>query len=167
MKTFRNILVPTDFSEYSLAVCDYLFPLTQRSEAGIHLLFVVPDPVNEVYYSGFGADPAYVLQDAIERAEKELDVLITQLLRDHQDVKRSVRHGDPSREIVKFAREEKMDLILMATHGRTGVSHVLMGSVAEKVIRHSPVPVLTVKPENLRTPPLSREDIEEQLHLPK
>jgi len=167
MKTFRNILVPTDFSEYSLAVCDYLYPLTRRDEVGVHLLFVVPDPVNEVYYSGFGADPAYVLQDAIERADKELQIFIEHRLRDFQNVRRAVRHGEPSREIVRYAREEKIDLVLMATHGRTGLSHVLMGSVAEKVIRHSPIPVLTVKPENLQTPRLSPEDVEEQLHLPK
>ena len=167
VKTFRNILVPTDFSEYSLAVCDYLFPLAQRNEVSIHMLFVVPDPVNEVYYSGFGSDPAYILQDALERAEKELQVLVARRLHDFENVKRAVRHGDPSHEIVDYAREKKMDLIVMATHGRTGLSHVLMGSVAEKVVRHSPIPVLTVKPEALQVSRLSQEDIEEQLHMPK
>jgi universal stress protein A len=61
-----------------------------------------------------------------------------------------VRKGIAEEEIVKFAKEEDIDLIIMATHGRSGLSHVLMGSVAEKVIQQSPVPVLVVNPTKMR-----------------
>lgn len=76
-----------------------------------------------------------------------------------------VRKGIAEVEIVKFAKEEKVDLIVMATHGRSGIAHVLMGSVAEKVIQHSQVPVLTVKPVPVRQSAISTESVREQREL--
>jgi len=77
-----------------------------------------------------------------------------------------VKTGSPAAVIKRFAEEEGMDLIVMATHGRTGLRYILMGSVAERVVRISSVPVLTVKPQPLREAILKREDIETELHLP-
>ena len=165
MKRIKNILVPTDFSDYSLAISEYLFSLAESGEATLHLLNVVPEPLNEVYYAGFGIDPVNILQHGIEGAQSDLRGVVERRLRYSGDVRQVVRQGEPYREIVRYATEENIDLILMATHGRTGLSHVLLGSVAEKVVRHSPVPVLTVKPEDLRTARFLREDIEEQLHM--
>jgi universal stress protein A len=165
VKNLKNILVPTDFSEYSLAISEYLCSLAGSGEITVHLLHVVTEPVNEVYYSGFGIDPVNILQHGIEGAQKDLQDVVARRLHFDGDVRQVVRQGEPSREIVRYAEEEGIDLILMATHGRTGVSHVLVGSVAEKVVRYSPVPVLTVKPEALRSPRFMREDVEEQLHL--
>jgi nucleotide-binding universal stress UspA family protein len=66
---------------------------------------------------------------------------------------------------VKYASAEGMDLIIMATHGRTGLAHVVMGSIAEKVVRHSEVPVLTIKPLPLHPTWVKQQDVDEQLHL--
>lgn len=76
-----------------------------------------------------------------------------------------VKRGDAAREIVRFAEQEHIDLIVMATHGRTGLLHILVGSVTEKVVRYSRIPVLTVRPQHDSGSLLESEDIEEQLHL--
>ena len=76
-----------------------------------------------------------------------------------------VRTGRAAEEITRFAREENIDLIVMATHGWTGVKHALLGSVAEKVVRYAAVPVMTVKPLPVREALLRDEDIENELHL--
>jgi nucleotide-binding universal stress UspA family protein len=68
-------------------------------------------------------------------------------------------------EIRKFAEEEGVDLVVIATHGRTGLKHIVMGSVAERTVRHSSIPVLTVKPHPLRETILKNEDVERDLHL--
>ncbi|MCK5572484.1 MAG: universal stress protein, partial [Bacteroidetes bacterium] len=78
---------------------------------------------------------------------------------------RVIRSGPPAEQIKRFAEEVGIDLIVMATHGRTGFHHIVMGSVAEKVVRLSGVPVLTVKPRPLRESILRDEDVETELHL--
>jgi len=98
-------------------------------------------------------------------ALQQMTTIAGQFLSDCGTVKKIVRFGDPSKEIVTFAQEEKMDLIIISTHGRTGLSHVLLGSVTERVVRHSLVPVLTVKPLSIQNQIMEEEDIDEQLHL--
>jgi nucleotide-binding universal stress UspA family protein len=73
--------------------------------------------------------------------------------------------GSPADEIRRFAEAERVDLVVMATHGRTGLEHIVMGSVAERVVRLCTMPVLTVKPARLRESIIRNEDIERQLHL--
>jgi nucleotide-binding universal stress UspA family protein len=77
----------------------------------------------------------------------------------------AVRVGQPEQEILRFAEDEGVDLIVMATHGWTGLQHLLLGSVAEKIVRHARVPVLTVKPKPVQDELLKSEDIAAQLHL--
>lgn len=86
-------------------------------------------------------------------------------LRPEQKVTLVVRSGNAADEIVRFAEDEAVDLVVMATHGRTGLQHMVMGSVAEKVVRFSGVPVLTVKPKPVRESILRKEDVETELHL--
>jgi len=92
-----------------------------------------------------------------------------QFITDHFDAEKKsvavVRSGSAEAEILRFAEEEKIDLIVMATHGWTGLKHILMGSVTEKVVRRSPVPVLTVKPKSIGENLLTQEDIDINLHL--
>ncbi|HEX9614580.1 MAG TPA: universal stress protein [Bacteroidota bacterium] len=84
----------------------------------------------------------------------------------HAGVQIIVRHGKAASTNVKTARDARMDLIVMSTHGRTGLGHVLMGSVAEKVVRYAPWPVLTMKPEEFReVVALTEEDVAGSLHL--
>jgi nucleotide-binding universal stress UspA family protein len=97
-------------------------------------------------------------------AEQYLKALSAERLANYHRVECIVRRGDPATEIVKLAEHDNAGLILMATHGRTGLAHIFMGSVAEKVVRTSHVPVLTAKPPEMRQPPISAEDVD-QLHL--
>lgn len=76
-----------------------------------------------------------------------------------------IRYGVPHEQILRFAREKNIDLIVIATHGRTGLNHILMGSIAETIVRLSPVPVLTVKPSAVLERLISEEDIVHDLHL--
>ena len=96
--------------------------------------------------------------------------MISHLLMDKDLVIRSikilVRNGSPAEEIVKAAKEMDADIIVMSTHGRTGVRRTVIGSVAEKVVRHALCPVLTVKPEEFRElVSLSEEEVAKDLHM--
>jgi nucleotide-binding universal stress UspA family protein len=143
MKVIQKILIPTDCSEASLAGVEYATSMAESYGAQIVLLYVSDHPK--------------------EKAARELQQLAAKRL--PRETLQVVRRGDPSKEIVRFATSEGIDIIIMATHGRTGISHVLMGSVAEKVVRYSPVPVLTVKHPGMRTALLEAGDVAEQLHM--
>jgi nucleotide-binding universal stress UspA family protein len=105
-------------------------------------------------------------QRAEERAARELEDFVMNKVGSDVRLVPVVRSGSPPEAIKQFTEEEGIDLIVMATHGRTGLRHILMGSVAEKVVRISNIPVLTVKPRPLREAILENEDIESELHLP-
>jgi nucleotide-binding universal stress UspA family protein len=92
-------------------------------------------------YSG-----ATLLDDLERQASKELAQILPEAQGSGVDVARRVVVGIPYRKIVEVAEEEKADLIVMTTHGRTGLSHLVMGSVAEKIVRTAPCPVLTIRP---------------------
>ncbi len=81
--------------------------------------------------------------------QDEVKKFVEKIAPDQTKIIEAVRFGLPHKEIVDYARREDIDLIVIATHGRTGLNHIMMGSVAEKVVRFSPVPVLTIKPPKL------------------
>jgi len=143
----KNILVATDFSDSSTAALDYGRALSRVFGARLHLLHVVETFV--VDSAAFGAAAAVLpsLQVELERsAEETLKTLMT--IEDKHELKvvAALRSIDtPAHAIVEYARDEKIDLIIVGTHGRKGLSHVLLGSVAEKVVRLAPCPVLTVR----------------------
>lgn len=104
-------------------------------------------------------------------SEKEVDAL-AQLkkfaywkLKDTNKIEQVIVCGKPHCEIIHYAKENEIDLIVIATHGRTGLAHILLGSVAEKVVRFSHVPVLAVKPREWREQLMTREDVEQDLHI--
>lgn len=164
MRAIRKILVTTDFSDFSTAGMEYAISLASSYRAQIWLLHVVDNtPLIRLPRVEKGSEA--VLRQGVEKAAARLKDLAARVFPAGRSVTSVVRQGDPCAEIVKFAREEGMDIIVMATHGRTGISHVLMGSVAEKVVRMSAVPVLSVKPKPIRAMALRPEDIQEQLHL--
>lgn len=147
MLNLKTILVTTDLSEYSLAAMEYAASLRLLYGSGLYVLYVVESEREEVQGRAALAD----------FLAKQVSMEITPAA--------VVRSGNPAEEIKRFAEQEHVDLVVMATHGRTGLRHVFMGSVAEKVVRLSSVPVLTVKPRPLRENVLKREDIETELHL--
>ena len=89
--------------------------------------------------------PQNFLNKLEQDARQRLDAALTSAERDHFKVRSIVRVGDPLFEIVEYARTERVDLIVMGTHGRTGMSHLFLGSVAERVVRTAQCPVLTVR----------------------
>lgn len=143
----KNILVATDFSDSSTVALDYGRALARVFGARLHLLHVVE--VFVVDSAAFGAAAAVLpsLQLELEKsAEETLKKLITAEDRGELKAVAALRSVDtPAHAIVAYARDEKIDMIIVGTHGRKGLSHVLLGSVAEKVVRLAPCPVLTVR----------------------
>lgn len=164
MKNIKRILVPTDFSEFSLAGMDYVVSLAVLYDAQIYLLNVI-DHEPTLAFHAVDLHSETLLRNNTKKAEAYLSRLVETKFRNMQNIVVVVRQGDPANVIVRFAKEQGIDLIVMATHGRTGLAHVLLGSVTEKVVRHSSVPVLTIKPQEIADGLLSDEDVEEQLHL--
>jgi universal stress protein A len=163
-RMIRKILVPTDFSKLSMVALEYAEMLLKYQSPEIYLLHVLDK--STMRKEEKKKKPSEKNFAAIEKvAMKQLSNIAGQYFTETNVVTLALRKGDPSREIVKLAKEEKVDLIIISTHGRTGIVHVLMGSVAEKVVRHSPAPVLSVKPTSMRLKLMDEADIDEQLHL--
>ena len=142
--TMSRILVPTDFSDDAEAALEYALGLAQTFGASVHLLHVVDDPFAAgVWSSGLYAAEIAGLQATLVRdAEQRLQRTVPPTT---VGVTSEVRIGHPPRQIVDVARERGIDLIVMGTHGRTGLAHIVMGSVAERVVRLAPCPVLTLR----------------------
>ena len=144
---FTRILVPTDFSAASNAALALAKRMATTSGASLHLIHVLEDPFAAAPYATdiYAPPPAGITQSWLKGAQGLLD---TQLTPDEQLSFRStqvVMFGTPSRDIVNHAAANDIDLIVMGTHGRGGVHHLLMGSGAERVVRAAPCPVLTVR----------------------
>lgn len=165
MKIINKILIPTDFSSFSLAALEYVASLAVLYDARIYLLHVVPEDVLVAPYPNVDLNSETIFRDTTEKAQEQMQHFVSDHFKHLHNINQVMRCGEPSNEIVKFVKEEGIDLIVMATHGRTGLAHMLMGSVAEKVVRRSTVPVLTVKPESMWNNFLDLKDVEEQLHM--
>jgi universal stress protein A len=145
MSIFNRILCPIDFDGNSLDALRLARRLAERDKATLCVLHVVP-PQDPLVMSA----PAIARRDE-EYARAELEKVSNAELTgvDHEVL---LRFGHPAEEIVGAETETKAELLVMATHGRTGVSHFIMGSVAEKVVRESACPVLTVRMKATRQP---------------
>ncbi len=146
----KKLLVPTDFSDLSAEAIRYAMSLTEMYGAELVLMHIVDDaPVLALHTMELTSE--YVMDDTTKAAERHLDEFIrAHDVRNHYGLTLVVRRGNPFDEITRYAHEEAIDLVVMATHGRTGLAHVLLGSVAEKVVQHADVPVLIVKPAKIR-----------------
>jgi nucleotide-binding universal stress UspA family protein len=149
MIQLNRILVPTDFSEFSKPAMDHGCAIAARFSAQLHLLHVVPDPAMLVpEAAAFSVESMQAQTDSmVAEAQAELQKLPSDGWDDGQPVVREVRVGTAFMEIIEYAREKEIDLIVIGTHGRSGLMHILMGSVAERIVRKAPCPVLTVKPK--------------------
>ena len=146
--SIRRILFPTDFSEPAKEAQKYAMALADRFGAELHLLHVVPEVAMPLPDStNAWTLPAADLKLQVEAAERQL---LHDLGPDWAEERRTVHTavvGNAVEEIVKYAREHEIGLIVIGTHGRTGLSHLLLGSVAEKLVRLATCPVLTVHPQ--------------------
>jgi universal stress protein A len=147
MIAIRRILAPTDFSDSSTPAVRYAAELAQKFDAELTLLHVVQDltlVVPDVMMPTPITTPA--LADMVEGARAGLATFIDTLGLRGLTPRTEVRMGAPAAEIVSAAADLKADLLCIGTHGRTGLAHFLLGSVAERIVRHAPCPVLTVRP---------------------
>ena len=143
----QKILYPTDFSEVSLHALKYAREFASTFDAHLHCLHVV-DEANQ-YWTAMGPESVPVgvaAEDLLSVAEEHMNRFADEHLVGLKYVPvTKVVVGKPFREIIHYAREAMIDVIILASHGRSGLSWVLMGSTAEKVVRKSPCPVLTVR----------------------
>ena len=144
MIELRNLLLAVDFSDASLKATEYAVSLANRFGAALHLLHVIEDPV--VYLPMFESYPLPSREQFETYAQDRLENWITGAEGEKLKVELHWRHGAPHIEVVEYAEDSQIDLIVMGTHGRGMAEHLLMGSVAEKVVRKAPCPVLTVDP---------------------
>lgn len=144
---FTHILVPVDFSVHSEKAVDYATTLAQRFGGTAELLHVVEDPFVSGAWSAdaFTPDIPELMDDLIADARVRMDTLKTAAAKVGVTFTTKVATGKPSRVIIDHAKAGAFDLIVMGTHGHTGLSHVFLGSVAERVVRAAPCPVLTMR----------------------
>lgn len=146
MIDLKRILVPTDFSKFSQSALSYAAALAEKFGSELYLLHVVQD------LALFIPDMITVtppLAPSVDQLTAAARAAFNRMIEENQlgryPLHCEVREGTPFYEIIRFARETEIDLIIMGTHGHSGLAHVLMGSVTEKVVRKAPCPVLTVR----------------------
>ncbi len=146
MIQLNRVLVATDFSEFGDLALRYGCELAKGFGAELHLVHAIEPP--SAAYSEFGM--GYIGLEEVEATlQKEASARLKRLP-DPQapapvTIIREVLLGTPFREIIKYAREHEIDLLVVGTHGRGAIAHMLMGSTAERIVRHAPCPVLTVR----------------------
>jgi universal stress protein A len=153
--TITRILAPTDFSDIADAALVYAKTLADHLDASLHLIHVFSDPYDVASYTP--EHPVLVAPERRERALQDAWDSLRQRLDANETTRFSgtcaVVMGLTAMEIVRYARGQNIDLIVMGTHGRRGVAHLLLGSVAEYVVRIAPCPVLTVTNSVKSNPP--------------
>ena len=143
--TITRILVPTDFSNASDAALEWAKVIARSADASLHLLHVFEEP----YMAGPFSPEGYTMASAtVQALRKDADIRLAHRLSADEKIEfeatTDVVIGIAASTIVDYARDHAIDLIVMGTHGRTGMAHLLIGSVAEHVVRIAPCPVLTV-----------------------
>jgi len=139
----KRILVPIDFSETSLHALRYALTFARELEASVHLLHVYEPPT---FMAGYPTLPIVVPDgQVVQKARMQLDRVAREATDRDVPVECFVRKGKPHQEIVDLAKEQRIDLIVISTHGYTGLKHTLLGSTAERVVRHAGCPVLVVR----------------------
>jgi len=146
MADIKKILCAVDFSDYSPMVADYANMMAKCSGAEIVVLYVAPSLSQ---YVGFHVPPSSIesfVGEIVSGAEDTMNAFVKENFND-LNVKEKVVTGYPAEEILSIAEAEGCDMIIMGTHGRKGIDRMLFGSVAEKVVKSSVAPVLTVRPK--------------------
>ena len=151
MVEIKRILFPIDFTENSSKILPYVLSVSEKYDGMIYLLHVVED----LSKWGSGSYIPHIplnqyMEDALKGAEKDFDKVCEEQLESYPNFQKIILSGDPAQEILKTIDSEGIDLVIMGTHGRKGLEHVFFGSVAENVVKKSPVPVLTINPYKVK-----------------
>jgi len=146
MKEFKRILFPVDLSESSTKMVPYVQTVAEKFESKIHILFAAR--VFEYFTSIYVPHPSInkFEKEIIEGAEKRLYEFMDEHFSKFPSTKTVVVAGDASEEILNYIEDQHIDLVIMGTHGRKGMDKIIFGSVAERVLKASPVPVMVVNP---------------------
>lgn len=144
MVNIKNILCPIDYSVYSEMALKYAIEFAEKYQAKLYLMHVLDIRVYDIN------DPDLynvniIDEETINKLRERLLKCVNEDAKNKISVEAIIIQGVPFAEIIKAAKECKIDLIVLGTHGRTGLSHAIMGSVAEKVVRKAPCPVLTIR----------------------
>ena len=143
---YKKVLFCTDFSENADYAFDFAYGIAKRDEGLLYILHVIPENPQKAYVEGFlSTENLEKIQKTIEEdldnnyKERYVNKIGNEIICEFV-----TKSGREDEEILEFAKKEKIDLIVMGTHGRTGIEHVFFGSVSEKVLRHSPIPVFVI-----------------------
>lgn len=141
---FDRILIPTDGSDPAKPAVETALNLAEVHDATLHVLYIVDQPTS-VSGMGEGFSGLDDLLNALEkRGQQATKEIVDQAREQNLETITAVRRGEPHDDILSYAEDHEIDVIVMGTHGRTGVKRALLGSVTENVVRHSEIPVLTV-----------------------
>lgn len=146
---WKRICCPIDFSDASRAAMDVAADLARRGGADLVLLHAYPIPGYTFPDGSVVASPK-MMQELAEQAQRHLEEWQSAAASVAGEGRVTVEKvvGEPAAEIVSFAKAKGVDLLVLGTHGRSGLEHALMGSIAERVVRKAPCPVLTVRPKH-------------------
>lgn len=144
MAHFKRILFATDFSETSSYAVAHALLMAKTFGAQLHVLHVLESEIPAMMDGAAYLPPNY-FEEIEKQAAEKLEEVISRNDRDQLTVTLVMRRGAAFLEIIRYARDQKMDLIVLGTHGRGALAHVLLGNVAEKVVRKAPCPVLTIR----------------------
>lgn len=146
MLTFKKILFPVDLSDVSAEIVPVVTAVAGTFRADLHVLFVARI---FTYYDSIYVPPLSIAEfeeKILAGGKRRLDEFDEEHLKDYRAAAVKVVAGDPADEIIRYIAEEGMDLVIMGTHGRKGLDRILFGSVANRIVTASPVPVMTVNP---------------------
>jgi len=143
---YKKVLFCTDFSENSDYAFEFAYGIAKRDEGLLYILHVLPDNPHQAFAEN------YITKEDLEKIRKSIGEDLDNKYREHyvekieNEIKFEIvtKSGRGEKEILKFAKKENVDIIVMGTHGKTGIEHVFFGSVAEKVIRNSTLPVFII-----------------------
>lgn len=144
MISMKNILCPVDYSVYSEMALKYAIEFAEKYQAKLYLMHVLDIRVYDITDPDL-YDVNIVDEETLVKLRERLLRCVKEDTRGKIAVEALIIQGVPFAEIIKTSKEYKIDLIVIGTHGRTGISHAIMGSVAEKVVRKAPCPVLTIR----------------------
>ncbi len=143
---YKKVLFCTDFSKISDCAFDYAFGIAKRDEGMLYILHVIPVTPQQYHLERHLSKKQ--LDDIAANLEEDRKRMFTEkylnFIKDKSKVKVVIETGDEDEKILEFVQKEKIDIIVIGTHGRTGIEHVFLGSVAEKIVRRSPIPVFVI-----------------------
>lgn len=154
---YKNILVPTDFSDNSIQALEFACVLARYSQSVLHVIHII-EPVLQSFRSADGFHQARFEQSRLLDAEEEMRRFLSNISMKDIQIVETLNSGKPHEQILLYTRKTKIDLIVIASHGWTGLTHLITGNVANKVMRYSDIPTICVKANNL---------MQKEAHYPK